>query len=626
MANMVERLFPDTSVIIEGLLSRKILAGEIKAEEIVIHEAVVAVLQKQADESKVSAFLGIAELEKLVEIKEKCGFAIRFSGKKPNSGELRYLTLSDVDTLIRELAYEEDGMLYTADAVQARLANIKGVRCRVEKLEDKARALKLEKFFDNVTMSVHLRENALPYAKKGLPGNWQFVAVREQLLTREEVEDISREILEEAKVSKEGFIEIERAGSTIVQLGLFRIVITRPPFSDGWEITAVRPVKKMGLAEYNISEKLQKRLDAQAEGVLIAGSPGMGKSTFASALAEYYAAKEKIVKTVEAPRDLVLSDNITQYAISHGDAQEIHDILLLSRPDYTIFDEMRNTEDFKLFADLRLAGIGFIGVVHATKPVDAIQRFVGRIELGVIPQIVDTVIFIKDGKVAKILSLQMLVKVPSGMSESDLARPIVVVNDFETKRLEYEIYSYGEETVVIPVMDERKNSAVSELARKQIENELRRFSDKVRVEMCSESGCKVFVPEEKIAMIIGKQGKTINEIEQKLGIHIDVEELKPEQEKKTQDSNSAWSGGDGGSRAEGGEQLPYNVKIGKNITFMLEQTQVDKNVTVSVNGDYLLTAKVSKKAQIKIKKNNRIAKIILDALNMGEKVEILGQL
>jgi len=40
----------------------------------------------------------------------------------------------------------------------------------------------------------------------------------------------------------------------------------------------------------------------------------------------------------------------------------------------------------------------------------------------------------------------MEVKVPSGMTEADLARPVVTVKDFETNKLEYELYSYGEET------------------------------------------------------------------------------------------------------------------------------------------------------------------------------------
>ena len=37
------------------------------------------------------------------------------------------------------------------------------------------------------------------------------------------------------------------------------------------------------------------------------------------------------------------------------------DILLLVRPDFTIYDELRKTKDFRIFADIRLAGVGMIG-------------------------------------------------------------------------------------------------------------------------------------------------------------------------------------------------------------------------------------------------------------------------
>jgi len=57
-----------------------------------------------------------------------------------------------------------------------------------------------------------------------------FVKIREKELTQDEVQDISREIIEEADIRKDAFIEIERPGSTIVQLGPYRIVITKPPF------------------------------------------------------------------------------------------------------------------------------------------------------------------------------------------------------------------------------------------------------------------------------------------------------------------------------------------------------------------------------------------------------------
>lgn len=158
-----------------------------------------------------------------------------------------------------------------------------------------------------------------------------------------------------------------------------------------------------------------------------------------------------VVKTMESPRDLQVSDEITQYAPLERDMQKTADILLLVRPDFTIYDEMRKTKDFKIFADMRLAGVGMIGVVHATRPIDAIQRVIGRVELGMIPSIIDTTIFIKDGKVETVYDISLTVKVPTGMTEEDLARPVIEVRDFETNELVYEIYTYGEQTVVMDV-------------------------------------------------------------------------------------------------------------------------------------------------------------------------------
>jgi ATPase len=61
------------------------------------------------------------------------------------------------------------------------------------------------------------------------------------------------------------------------------------------------------------------------------------------------------------------------------------------------------------------------------------------------------VIYLKAGKVEKVYELKMTVKVPYGMTESDLSRPVIQVLDFESGKPEYEMYSYGEEVVVIPV-------------------------------------------------------------------------------------------------------------------------------------------------------------------------------
>ena len=51
----------------------------------------------------------------------------------------------------------------------------------------------------------------------------------------------------------------------------------------------------------------------------------------------------------------------------------------------------------------------------------------------------------------------MSVKVPHGMREADLARPVVEVCDFIDGKSEYELYSYGEEVVVIPLIKKKRH-------------------------------------------------------------------------------------------------------------------------------------------------------------------------
>ncbi|MEK6840983.1 MAG: PINc/VapC family ATPase [Nanoarchaeota archaeon] len=599
----IEKLVPDTSIVIEGLISKKIGNNELKIEEIIIHEAILAELEHQANQGKSIGLLGLDELKKIRELSEKGLFQLRFAGKRPSAAEIKHASLGEIDSLIRELAYDEGATLITGDKVQSKVGEAKGVHVIYIEPEIKPKKLTLEKFFDKTTMSVHLRENIQPYAKKGFPGNWKYTILNNELLKQEEIQEIAKEIIEEAKLRTDGFIETERRGSTIVQLGNYRIVMTRPPFSDAWEITAVRPIKKTILDDYKLSEKLRKRIAEQAEGILIAGAPGMGKSTFAQALAEFYVGKEKTVKTIEAPRDLQLSDNVTQYSISYGSSQEIHDVLLLSRPDYTIFDEMRNLEDFRLFADLRLSGIGLVGVIHATNPIDAIQRFIGKTELGLIPHIIDAVVFIKNGNVSKVLNLKMTVKVPNGMTEADLARPVVEVTDFETNKLEFEIYSYGEETIVVPVTSSSSISPTRKLAIKQIENELKRYADDIKVELVSDNRANIYVPENDIARIIGKEGRTIEEIEKRLGISISVNELKQE----------SYSESD----------VNFTIKEDKkNLIFYLDNRLSGKRVDFYVNEERIFSANVGRKGEIKINKRSFPGKTLLEMIDNGKQVKL----
>ena len=464
-----------------------------------------------------------------------------------------------------------------------------------------------------MTMSVHLREGVHAMAKKGKPGEWTFDKVSEKPLTAENVEAMAEEIVEVAQSRTDSFIDIDRPGSTIAQIGRYRIVILKPPFSDGWEITAVKPVKTLALSDYELSEKLKKRIAEQAEGILIAGAPGMGKSTFSQALATYFAEQQKIVKTVEAPRDLVVPDSVTQLALSRGSPEEVHDILLLSRPDYSIFDEMRNPKDFELFADLRLAGVGMVGVVHGTNPMDAIQRFIGKLDLGVIPHVIDTVIFIKNGVINKVFGIKMEVKVPSGMTEADLARPVVVIFDFETNKHIAEIYSYGEETVIVPVKKEEQTGA-KRLAAESIKRYFKQIADHVDVEMVSEHKAIVQVPERNIAGIIGAGGKRIQKIEEELGISIEIKEHS-KKAKGRQESEITTAG----------KEIPFDIQMrGKNIEFSVPVLFVGKDVHLYIGSNHIGTFNVGKKGDIWIKKTSALGKTILNAHHGGAKLRFVA--
>jgi ATPase len=603
MVKKIDKVLPDTSILIEGLLSKQIKSKQLNINTVIIHEAVLAELEHQANIGRAIGYLGLDEIKALQALTKSHKIILEFAGRRPRAAEIKHASLGEVDSLIRDLAYDSDATLITGDKVQSKVAEAKKMKVIYIEPVIKIKKSKLDKYFDKTTMSVHLRENVRPYAKRGVPGSWAFVHLSAKPLERKEVEGLSKEIIEEAKLRQDGFIEIERRGSTIVQLGTYRIVITRPAFSDGWEITAVKPIKKLTIKDYDLSEKLFERISKQAEGVLIAGAPGEGKSTFASALAENYASLNKTVKTVEAPRDLQLSENITQYAISHGSMQEIHDVLLLSRPDYTIYDEMRNTDDFKLFVDLRLSGIGFLGVVHATRPVDAIQRFIGRTELGVIPQVIDTVIYIKAGRIDKVLSLNMTVKVPAGMTEEDLARPIVEIKDFETNVAEYEIYSYGEETVVVPVVKSTKASPARSLAAKQIEAELRKAIPEIKADVISDHKAIIYVPERDIPRIIGAKGKNISSVEAELGIKIEVSAFK---ENLTR------------------EEIRYNISEShKYLIFSLDKKLIGKHVDAYFSNQYIFGANIGKKGEIKLHKKSDLGKKIISLMDKNEKIKLV---
>ncbi|MHA2430407.1 MAG: PIN domain-containing protein [Promethearchaeota archaeon] len=453
---MQDKFACDTSVIFNGLILDLIEDGELgEYPEIFISSVVVAEVEYRTNIQKEIGFLGLNVLKRLRQYHEENKIKLHIIGKRPTREEIKMAPGGELDALIRESAHENEAVLITSDRIQGDVGIFEGIKVmsvkeKVAPTEVTSVSLKLIEFFDENTMSVHLKQELPPYAKKGSPGNWYLERVRDDIITKNQIEEITMEIIEFVREDAHSFVEIEKFGAVVAQLREFRIVITRPPFSNDVEITAVRPLVNLTLSDYSIDSRLRNRLE-KAEGILVAGSPGAGKSTFSAALANYYLRQNKVVKTLESVRDLQVKPEITQYTKLEGSLENSADILLLVRPDFTIFDEVRTTKDFQIYADFRLSGVGMVGVVHSSSAIDAIQRFIGRIELGMLPSIIDTIIFIEDGDISRVLTIKMTVKVPHGFRDKDLARPVVEVRDYKTRQLEYEMYSFGQDIVVNPI-------------------------------------------------------------------------------------------------------------------------------------------------------------------------------
>ncbi|MEF8779224.1 MAG: PINc/VapC family ATPase [Haloferacaceae archaeon] len=608
---------PDTSAVIDGRVSERVEDGSYAGWTIVVPEAVVGELEAQANEGLETGWEGLAELQRLVELVEAGEVEVEYVGERPASGARGGAEEGEIDALIRDVAADYDAVLLTSDYVQAEVGRAKGLETEyVEPVVRQVDELPIREYFDDETLSVHLKTGTRPKAKRGSIGELTYGPIEETETSEEQMREWAETIEALARASPDGFIELTGPGMTIVQYRDFRIAVARPPFADAIEITAVRPIVKTELEEYSHAEDLKRRLLERQRGVLISGAPGAGKSTFAQAVAEFLDANDYAVKTMEKPRDLDVGPQITQYGALGGDMAKTADSLLLVRPDYTIYDEVRKTEDFEVFADMRLAGVGMVGVVHATRAIDALQRLVGRVELGMIPQVVDTVVFIEAGEVETVYDVQTTVKVPEGLAAEDLAPPVIQVTDFETGRPEFEIYTFNRQVVTVPLTDgDGEDTGVNRIAKQEIEREIRSVArGHVEVQLQGQNDAVVYVEEDDISYVIGKGGGRISDIEDRLGIDIDV---------RTHEERP----GDAGDRSGGGLGDPDASVVQPEITSRHVIVRVDEyvgeTVEVRAGGEYLFTATVGRGGDIQVSRGSAIAEELEDAIDRRQEITVV---
>lgn len=396
--------------------------------------------------------------------------------------------------------------------------------------------------------TVFLKADCPPRVKQGSIGELKLVEVESEqnwdTLRMEAFQEELVELVEENRGRSDCFLEIDRKGCQVIQLGDLRISCAWPPFADAREITIVRPVAKLSLNEYELDSRLIERLADHHRGVFICGRPGSGKTTLAQAIAEYLDTDiGAMVKTMEAPRDLQLADRITQYAPLEGDLEKTAEIIFLVRPDFVIFDEVRRARDFEIFADVRLAGVGLLGVTHANSALEAIQRLIGKVELGLVSQVLDTIIHVESGQIQQVLELRMTVKPPTGMQE-ELARPVIEVVEFPSGKITHEMFAFGSEIAVVPV-EGRKAGALSPmkmLARDQLTHIIQQWVGvQCQVQFKGESSATIYAPQNMISTLIGKGGENVRQLQDELGgMQLNIESFDEMPESLSMPKNKHW--------------------------------------------------------------------------------------
>jgi ATPase len=241
-----------------------------------------------------------------------------------------------------------------------------------------------------------------------------------------------------------------------------------------------------------------------------------------------------------------------------------------------------------------------------------------------IPQVVDTVVYIEAGEVHTVYDVTTEVKVPHGLMEEDLTRPVVVIRDFETGEASYEIYTFNNQVVTVPLDEEGDDeTGVDRIAKGEIEREVESVArDRVGVEITGRSSARVYVSEDDISTVIGKGGGRISDIEDRLGMEIDV---RTHDERPDGARHAGGGGGSGGSGGGCGSGEIVSPEVTSRHVMVPAEGYHGETVEVRAGDEYLFTATVSRGGEIQVSRGSAIAEELERAIDRGQRVTIAPQ-
>jgi ATPase len=202
---------------------------------------------------------------------------------------------------------------------------------------------------------------------------------------------------------------------------------------------------------------------------------------------------------------------------------------------------------------------------------------------------------------------------------------VILIRDFETGNPAYEIYTFNRQVVTVPVGEgtgrENTESWVEGLARQEVEREIRSIArGHVDVEFKSGDRAVVYVDESDISAVIGTGGGRIDDIENQLGIDIDVRTHDERPDAGGGPGRSGGSGASGGGPASGDVVTPEVT--GQHVIVPVDG-HVGETVEVQADGEYLFTATVGRGGEIQVSRGSANAEELEDAIDRRRQISIV---
>jgi ATPase len=360
----IDVLVPDTSVIVRGLVSDYLKKDKIRVEKIIINEAVLSELEYQANSKRESGKKGLEEIKKI-----RKSARVEFLGRKPLPHEIKNAKKGgEIDALIRKTAFEEKGVLITADKVQAMVAEAKGIKCIFIETSNKKKGLDIFKLFGKVH-KVILKEGEYPLIVKGSPGRFRVERKRKKI-KEEEIRGLFEQAMEESIKRDNGFIEVNKKGFSVIRIGDMRMMLTEKPIANKTELVLIKKLKDKGFYDYKINLKYIKRIE-NAKKIFVIGRENSGQNVFCEGLLKYLDRKNDVCCFVN-DFNIIVGNDIMQYKRKNDSLDIIKD----SGKDYVYTGKLFTEEDGLLIRWLDENKIKPIVEVDNAKLVDAIEKII----------------------------------------------------------------------------------------------------------------------------------------------------------------------------------------------------------------------------------------------------------